>query len=493
MNLKSYLNKSKKSSGITLVALVVTIVVLLILAGITITIIFNDSGIINKAREAAESVDKSHTDTEKELANLVEELGVSLGEAPTIKNKGEIVDKNIKTKYANYTDETSDKPVPVPGGYCVVKDGEGEGEDKQNTVKSGLVISDLAEDTLDNAEISVNGENKKGNQFVWVPVSSEQLKEMYGVDSEGKQHGKLYEFTSSGKENLNWSEENGVMTIESTEGYSSHREPDVVTGSTGTTGSNYDAKVENLNIITDLTTKTADEFKALLQKEFDSMIESVKKYGGFYIGRYETGNLSNEDKEHAPVVQKGSEVGNANWYYQYQESKNIRKENNNVTSSMIWGCQFDRTLEWIAQTNPKEGGTPNYDLLTNSSSWGNYDRIVKTSGFKTKWQKNHIYDLAGNAWDWTLEAFNTYGHVVHGGYYSSNSSTSSASFRGSGTPDLNYSLSGFGSRSTIYINLLSTETEENTSNDVSEPQLPGSGAVSSGGQPVDQETQPLKP
>ena len=31
-----------------------------------------------------------------------------------------------------------------------------------------------------------------------------------------------------------------------------------------------------------------------------------------------------------------------------------------------------------------------------------------------------------------------------------------------------------GSRSTIYINLLSTETEENTSNDVSEPQLPGS-------------------
>ena len=43
--------QKKQTSGITLVALVVTIVVLLILAGITITMLFSDSGIKNKARE----------------------------------------------------------------------------------------------------------------------------------------------------------------------------------------------------------------------------------------------------------------------------------------------------------------------------------------------------------------------------------------------------------------------------------------------------------
>ena len=47
------MNKIKEQSGITLVALVVTIVVLLILAAVTITLVFSQNGVIGKAQEAS--------------------------------------------------------------------------------------------------------------------------------------------------------------------------------------------------------------------------------------------------------------------------------------------------------------------------------------------------------------------------------------------------------------------------------------------------------
>ena len=73
--MKKNINEIRKNnSGITLVALVITIVVLLILAGITITMLFSDSGIITKAREAAEATKNAQSDTEQGLENLAEEL-----------------------------------------------------------------------------------------------------------------------------------------------------------------------------------------------------------------------------------------------------------------------------------------------------------------------------------------------------------------------------------------------------------------------------------
>ena len=432
MKQKQNLLKKKGDSGITLVALVVTIVVLLILAGITITIIFNDSGIINKARETANAVDKSHTDTEKELANLTEELGATLGE---VNKQGKLVPEYVKS--AKWTDETGS--APIPGGYCVAKDSS-TGE--QNTVKSGLVISDLAEDTLDNEP---NEDGKRGNQFVWVPVSSEQLKEMYGVDNEGKQHGKLYEFTSSGKENLNWSEKNGVMTIENTDRMDySYREPDIAIEYDGS-----DAEYKPEYFKEDISdTMTGEQFKEQLQSEFDNMIDSVKNYGGFYIGRYETGFLKNI---YDIVVQKGATVTDYGWYLHYQKIKNIANKNKNVTSSMIWGCQWDRTLEWIAQSYPKVDGTPNYDLLTDSSSWGNYNGKgdPQQSGSNPDWQKNHIYDLAGNTWEWIMEAADERHRAFRGGNY--NSGTECQAY--SRDWDLPYDGGMAASRSILYINL----------------------------------------
>lgn len=105
----------------------------------------------------------------------------------------------------------------------------------------------------------------------------------------------------------------------------------------------------------------------------------------------------------------------------YQNSKNIA-QNDKYISSMIWGCQWDRILEWIAQTNGN-----NYSLITDSSNWGNYysqefeyikedgsvgkksknSETVIPTGSTERNKKNNIYDMAGNIFDWTIEAYDT--------------------------------------------------------------------------------------
>ena len=84
-NIKESIKYMKNSkNGITLVALVVTIVVLLILAGVTITMLVGDNGIIKKAKDAADATKNAQDDTTNRLANLVELLANTLGENTTV-------------------------------------------------------------------------------------------------------------------------------------------------------------------------------------------------------------------------------------------------------------------------------------------------------------------------------------------------------------------------------------------------------------------------
>ena len=64
----------KEKRGITLIALAVTIVVILILAGVTIDAVFSDDGIINKAKEAANAMNNAVVNDQAELNDLLEEL-----------------------------------------------------------------------------------------------------------------------------------------------------------------------------------------------------------------------------------------------------------------------------------------------------------------------------------------------------------------------------------------------------------------------------------
>ena len=60
----------KEKRGITLIALVVTIIVILILAGVTIDAVFSENGIINKAKEAANAMNNAVANDQENLNAL---------------------------------------------------------------------------------------------------------------------------------------------------------------------------------------------------------------------------------------------------------------------------------------------------------------------------------------------------------------------------------------------------------------------------------------
>lgn len=124
----------KRNSGITLIALIVTIIVLIILATISINVVIGENGIIKKAQQTKKLYEKSAEDEEISLDNLLKQM----------KWDSDIV----------YGKQDADGYlIPIPNGYYYV-------EGTQNT---GFVISDSQTDEN-------NPDSAKGNQFVWVPV-----------------------------------------------------------------------------------------------------------------------------------------------------------------------------------------------------------------------------------------------------------------------------------------------------------------------------------
>ena len=355
-------------------------------------------------------------------------------------------------EHMHVEEDASGDKVPVPNGYV------GSSVAGENEIDTGYVIYEGEEAVTDS---NVADAQKNRNQYVWVPVPD--ISKFYGTDANGKKWGKIYTFSSStssgydeitGTQPYNWSESNGVMTISSKTNY---REPDVV-AKYSSTGYDMDSRLKTLGI----GAKTTHEFLNQLEKEFNNMVASVEKYGGFYIGRYETGNI-NQD---TPVIQKGNtNISSQTWYNMYKRCKNIKGANTNVETGMIWGNQWDRTLMWLIET----GSKTKEQIADDSTSWGNYYNAtfeyVNSSGStatknensstkiptgNTEYTKaNNIYDLAGNVRDWTMEASSTYNRVYRGGYYSSFGDYYPADGRSFNNPT--YSNYYYGCRSALYI------------------------------------------
>ena len=271
------------------------------------------------------------------------------------------VDNNTR----DYTDNSytgANKTIKVPGGYAV---GTSENVSK---IENGFVIQD-----------------NKGNQFVWVPVDNPS--EMFEVVN-GQNVGILYNFSGT----------SSTRRVYSTANY---REPDIVTYYDGKDATN-DASYFKAAIS---STMTGAQFKAQLQNEFNSMKTSVESNKGFYIGRYETGDLS---KTTAVSKRNNSDITSQNWYVQYQKCKTIAN-GTKATSSMIWGCTWDATMRWFQKSSDSEVKK----FPTDSSGKGNYagmqtggNKPIPT-GSNTNYMVNNIYDMGGNVFDWTLEAVNT--------------------------------------------------------------------------------------
>ena len=140
----------KKNKGITLVALVVTIVVLLILAGVSINLVLGDNGIVKKAQDAkTKSAEASQNDL-KGMNGLVSEMeGALAGNGSTGSGSG-----NGNTGSGNNF-VTKNTEVTYPDGKVWIPEGFRISKDSASTVQGGVVIED-----------------KDRNQFVWVPVAT---------------------------------------------------------------------------------------------------------------------------------------------------------------------------------------------------------------------------------------------------------------------------------------------------------------------------------
>ena len=392
--------KFKGESGITLIALVVTIVVLLILAGITISLVFSENGIIAKAREAAEKTNQAVINEQEqmnEVGTIIDNMLNGIGESTPPKPEGPEMPEGWDGNKVNAVESADKVVVPVPKGYTA------SSVATENKVSEGFVIYENTNGEDKKEEVNDNNKDTARttrNQFVWVPVANPS--EMYGTDKDGKKWGKLYNFSENGITAKNCTEKDSLISITATSGGSIFREPDII-----------DADSSNSVTISQLET------------EFNNMIESVKKYGGFYIGRYETGNLS---QEKASIIKNNSDIGNQTWYTMYKKAKGIAV-NNNVTSSMIWGSQWDATMRWMYNSGNEEKKKYTYDSTGKGNYSGTNGNQPIATGSIEAYAVNNIYDMAGNVNDWTIEAYGTILRDGRGGYYRNNGNSGPASIR----------------------------------------------------------------
>ena len=416
---------------------------LLILAGVSISLLLDENGIIKKSKDARREYGQAKANEQEDLSNLSDIIDEATAE-PTPK-----VDVNTKAgenSTINGKKGTSKNPT-IPKGYIPIDTvtstwGDGSTAPSQDSVNHGLVIKD-----------------EQNNEWVWVPVDKGTLATMYeessdektlcGTTGETAVKTKLYSST------ITIGKDSNTKTITRTEpGTTSspyYREPDLVVGSNGLS---YDAKDTYYKTILGKN-GTKEELAQLFVEDYKEMIESIQKYGGFYIGRYELSE--------AGVQKNQPTLTNTNWYNLYNACKDTKLQaSDKVKTGMIWGCQWDVTCNFIANKGEQKS-------ITDSRTWGNYNdsegdaKVIVTengtetnkygtkqnTGYSEYWKANNIYDLAGNCFEWTQEAGYTHYRAVRGGNYSYSGSSNPGSNRYDYDPALS---SGYGTRFSSHFN-----------------------------------------
>ena len=436
----------RKNKGITLVALVVTIVVLLILAGVSINLVLGNNGIIAKAKDAeTKSAEASQNDL-KGMNGLVSEMEGALagnGSTGSGSGNGGAGGSGADTKVP--AEATAETAPFFPDNTFTKKEG---------TIDTGLVIQDAS-----------------GNEYVWVVVP--RTTAVYATTGLGKTTFTDADYTSI---------ENDLKEYTKT-----------YRGSTSFITDTWYADDKNEGWLSET------EYKTLK----NSMLKSVYENGGFYVGRYEAGIGTNRTSIEAQVngkypVPTTAPVTKADAYpYTYVTRTQAQNLASNVnsgtkTSSLMFGVQWDLVLAFMHNKGNIEDST----LTSNSTTIGNYynstfdlnrgkyaqcgqlgntwknfdsalDSIVvsnETTGKMKKTEQNsykngillttggteqskvmNIYDIAGNVYEWTLEKTpNTYEPcVTRGGLFNDTGSYRPAAEHGGSSSGHSFYSIGF--------------------------------------------------
>ena len=381
---KNNFTKLTQKRGISLIVLIVTIIVIIILAAAVILTITKNNP-VSSAKEATFKEDmaniqdelsmyisKKYTDDplsfEKSSVNLSgDSMVTELPSTKKYKDKVSVVEGKLILNNGKVNLEEKKWFNEVIGNTSNVKE---EWQDTIASVIYGVPIPigfTYKEGTKDTGLVI---QDEKGNEFVWVPATEST----YIKDTS------FHGYTPTGDDTL----PNGI------------------------------------------TDETAD----------------VVKYGGFYIGRYEAGvpdgDTSPSNKTGIPVSKKSAIVwANIN-YTNSKASAESMISNEYVQTGLLTGKAWDTTCNWIKDSLNSINSSAS---LTNSRYYGNHiDSLApanensgtkSTSGFNENWKVKNIYDLAGNVWEWTSEANDSYS-ISRGGSYSNSGIENPVSLRNHG-------------------------------------------------------------
>ncbi len=384
----------KKISGITLIALVITIIVLLLLVGVTLSTLSGQDGILNKAATAADRTNKMSAEEaiqvevlksynnkgELDVADLNKHL---INNLSGIKYKGEALSEENKisslptiVEYNGYSiviseDEVTATQASVEVGKKVAKTEKYNYSDGGNvaTVPAGFKVSEVSdEQKIENGLVIKDND---GNEFVWIPCTVSQYRNAKNAVTKNNWTTNPEYKTNGGGDGNAWRDDY-----------------------TQTDNEKINEAYNASGIIDPITSSWEKNQTGVAE-------ESISKYGGFYIARYEAGVPTDVDfyrsadgsdftynhdnrgqttnvglekiKNLAPVSKKGVQAWN---FISQPNSKivaeNMYKGNDNVGSYLVDSQAWNHICENIYGPN-----NSNKDI-TNSTKWGNYHDNTNT-------------------------------------------------------------------------------------------------------------------
>ena len=297
-----------KNKGITLVALVITIIILLFLAGISISALTN-TGIFQRAKDAKAKSEEAEKKQSQTLGEYEKELNKYVAEELTddkinvILNKEE--NKVLKDAYGNV--------FTVPAGFKIVVNDD---TNNAKTVDKGIVIEDATVDKDGKPTATA------GSQFVWVPV------------------GKITKADGTTVEiNLN----------------------------RYTFDSNGNPTAKNEEVIDSCFSETASKGNTVA-KNITNFKNSVTANGGYYIGRYEA--RKNETSGKLTEVKSDSVWNNITQPNAATQARNMYDEQQTFTSDLMNSYAWDTAITFIQKCTDKTNYANQSSLNTSFLSTG---------------------------------------------------------------------------------------------------------------------------
>ena len=401
----------KKNKGITLIALIITIIILLILVGVSINLAIKGDlfGSAEKAVNGTNAKVEEQQTAVDELMGELDEVEKEIEEQQRQQEEAE-KQKNLPgTRVSENTKYIRDgKTAWIPKGFTV------SGIKSEQSIDNGLVIYDIPEGITPDWT-NPDSVKTKYNQFVWIPV------EVKSTDTENS----IANFYRSA-----WAE-------------------NTATGGERTTGLN--TGFTEPNATNDTTDKTG------IANQIANLTKSIYKYGGFYIGRYEAGSKTprtsssgvteigiKQDMYPYIYVKWGdsmSSIGTTGAVYLSNSLYNtneygatsmlctgacwdsmldfIKDSKHSVTDSTKWGNYKNSETFEITRGSYAVYDTSNYTLGSFNNVGSKYSKmkdtaILLTTGATERNCSKNIYDVAGNCFEWTTESYSSGYRVSRG-------------------------------------------------------------------------------